>query len=105
MKVNALKHYIVHSHRQLYIHVYAQKFAYSRKLCLHVLRWYWTRVNINVDKKNHYNQNTLIGLEFSNFTIFDQKNVIKIFGNEKIIKSPAVLELTTYRSVVDALTN
>lgn len=40
MKVNTLKHYIVHSHIQLYIHVhvFAQKFPNSRKLCLHVLK-------------------------------------------------------------------
>lgn len=86
--------------------MFMHKSLHIAENCVYMyLRWYWTRVNINLDKKNHYNQNTLIGLEFSNFTIFDQKNVIKIFGNEKIIKSPAVLELTTYRSVVDALTN
>lgn len=40
MKVNTLKHYILHSHIQLYIHVhvFAQKFPNSRKLCLHVLK-------------------------------------------------------------------
>lgn len=53
--------------------------------------------------KVHFNQIiTFTGLEFSSFTIFDQKDVFKIFGKVKIIKSPAGFELMSCRFVVTA---
>lgn len=53
--------------------------------------------------KVHFNQIiTFTGLEFSSFTIFDQKDVFKIFGKVKIIKSPKGFELMSCRFVVTA---
>lgn len=47
--------------------------------CLYThLRWYGTPDNINV-VKIRFNQTTFTGLEFLNFTIFDQKILKKMF--------------------------
>lgn len=42
--------------------------------------------------KSYYSQNTFTVLEFSNFV----KTVLKIFGNEKIIKAPKEFKLSSY---------
>lgn len=54
------------------------------------LRWYMygIHVDINVDKKTLYNQNTFTGLEFSNFSIFDQNTCFKNFWKGQYFKSP-----------------
>lgn len=55
--------------------------------------------------KHNFNQNTFTDFKFTNFTIFNQKYVLKIFGKVKIIKAPAGFELKTIRFVVNALTH
>lgn len=58
----------------------------------------WTK-----EKKYQY---TLTDLEFSNFTIFNQEISFQFFFRKlKLIKAPAVIELMTYRFVVNAITN
>lgn len=51
--------------------------------------------------KRHVNKNNFKVLEFSSFTVFDQKI---IFGKVKIVKAPVEFELMTSRFVVNALT-
>lgn len=57
---------------------------------------------IEVQRPNDYYPNTFADLKFSNFTIFDQNDVFKIFGKVKIIKAPAEFELMSCRFVVTA---
>lgn len=52
---------------------------------------------------NHYY--TFTGLEFYNFTIFDQNICFKIFGKVKKIKTLVGFKILTYRFVVNALTH
>lgn len=52
---------------------------------------------------NHYY--TFTGLEFYNFTIFDQKICFKIFGKVKKITTLVGFKLLTYRFVFNALTH
>lgn len=48
-------------------------------------KWYGTPVEINVETKVYYNQNTLTGKEISNFTYLTKN----IFRKEKILKDAA----------------
>lgn len=62
-----------------------------------MLRRKGTPVDIYVDKSTlfFFNQNTFIGVEFSNFIIFDKKYILKFYGKVKIIKALAGFDFMT----------
>lgn len=58
----------------------------------HLLILTWIKVD--------FIQNTFTGLEYTNYTIFDPKYVLKFFGKVKNIKALEGFDLMTYGFVV-----